>query len=115
MKPNSNGLNIRSIIIAIFLFSLFLWGCGSGGEGTVPPQPSGGDIDAPVEAKLVHGTLFVVQTVVNRSIYLDMLMDTGSTSTYVPSGIFGNPFKNSPISGIALWSLFQTEIKKFHH
>ena len=91
MKPNSNGLGIRSIIIVILLFPLSLWSCGSGGDSAADPQPSGGDIHAPVEAKLVHGTLFVVQAVVNSSVYLDMLVDTGSSRTHVPAGIFGNP------------------------
>lgn len=91
MKPNRGGLGIRSIIIVIFLFALSLCGCGSDGDSTATAQPSGGDIHAPVEVKLVHGALFVVQAVVNESIYLDMLVDTGSSRTHVPAGIFGNP------------------------
>jgi len=75
----------------ILLILFLLYGCGSGGDSTATPQPSGGDIHVPVDVKLVHGTLFVVQAVVNSSIYLDMLVDTGSTRTLVPAGIFGNP------------------------
>jgi len=91
MKQKINVLKISSLTTTILLILFLLCGCGSGGDGTAIPHPSGGDIDTPVEAKLVHGTLFVVQTVVNSSIYLDMLVDTGSTSTYVPSAIFGTP------------------------
>jgi hypothetical protein len=90
LKQDINGLIIRPIIVAILLFVLSLWGCGSGVDSTATPQPSGGDIHAPVEVKLVHGTLFVVQAVANSSIYLDMLVDTGSTRTHLPAGIFGN-------------------------
>ena len=90
MKQDINGLIFHPIIAAILLFVLSLWGCGSGGDSTATPQPSGGDIHAPVEVKLVHGTLFVVQAVANSSIYLDMLVDTGSTRTHLPAGIFGN-------------------------
>ena len=90
MEQDINCLIIRPIIVAILLFVLSLWGCGSGGDSTATPQPSGGDIHAPVEVKLVHGTLFVVQAVANSSIYLDMLVDTGSTRTHLPAEIFGN-------------------------
>jgi hypothetical protein len=75
----------------ILLILFLLCGCGSGGDSAATPQTSGGDSLAPVEVKLVHGTLFVVQTVVNSSIYLDMLVDTGSTRTHVPAGVFGSP------------------------
>ena len=91
MKQKIDGLTFRSIIATILLILFLLYGCGSGGDSAAAPQPSGGDIHAPVEAKLVHGTLFVVQAVVNSSIYLDMLVDTGSARTHVPAGIFGNP------------------------
>jgi hypothetical protein len=90
MKQNINVLIIRSIIIAIFLFVFALWGCGNGGDNTATPRASGGDVYTPVEAKLVHGMLFVVKAMLNNSIYLDMLVDTGSTRTHVPAGIFGN-------------------------
>jgi len=76
---------------SILLFLFLLSGCGSGGDGTATPQTSGGDIHAPVEVKLVHGTLFVVQAVLNSSITFDMLVDTGSSRTNVPAGVFGKP------------------------
>jgi len=82
---------MRSITVTILLFVLSLCGCGSGGDSTLVPHTSGGDIHAPVEVKLVHGTLLVVSAVVNNSINLDMLVDTGSSGTLVPAGIFGNP------------------------
>jgi hypothetical protein len=91
MKQKINVLIICSMTATILLILCFLGGCGSGGDSTASPHTSGGDVHAPVEAKLVHGTLFVVQAVVNSSIYLDMLVDTGSTRTHVPAGIFGNP------------------------
>jgi len=91
MKQRISVLNNCSMTATILLILFLLYGCGSGGDSMAPPQPSGGDIDAPVEAKLVHGTLFVVQAVVNKSIYLDMLVDTGSSRTLVPAGVFGNP------------------------
>jgi len=91
MKQKINALKICSLTTAILLILFLLCGCGSGGDGTETPHASGGDSFAPVEVKLVHGTLFVVKAVVNNSIYLDMLVDTGSTRTYVPAGIFGNP------------------------
>jgi len=91
MKQKINVLKICSMTATILLILFLLCGCGSGGDSTTTPHASGGDIHAPVEVKLVHGTLFVVQAVVNSSIYLDMLVDTGSTRTHVPAGIFGNP------------------------
>jgi hypothetical protein len=91
MKQKIDGLRLWSITVTILLFVLSLCGCGSGGDSAVTPHTSGGDIHAPVEVKLVHGKLFVVQAVINSSIYLDMLVDTGSTRTHVPAGIFGNP------------------------
>lgn len=86
-----NNFRVSSITAVILLILFFLCGCGSGGDSTPTPQISGGDTYTPVEAKLVHGTLFVVKAVVNSSISLDMLVDTGSTRTQVPDGIFGNP------------------------
>jgi hypothetical protein len=91
MKQKLNVLIICSMTAAILLILFLLCGCGSGGDSTATPHTSGGDRLAPVEVKLLHGTLFVVKAVVNSSIYLDMLVDTGSTRTHVPAGIFGNP------------------------
>lgn len=90
-KRKMNNLRVSSITAAILLILFLLCGCGNGGDSAPTPQPSGGDIYTPVEANLVHGTLFIVKAVVNNSIYLDMLVDTGSTRTRVPAGIFGNP------------------------
>ena len=100
MKQKINVLNICSMTAGILLILFLLSGCGSGGDSTASPHTSGGDIHAPVEVKLVHGTLFVVQAVVNSSIYLDMLVDTGSTRTHVPAGIFGNPDREVYISSL---------------
>jgi hypothetical protein len=91
MKKKMSVLRVCSMAATIPLILFLLCGCGNGGDSAVTPHASGGDIHIPVEAKLVHGTLFVVHTVVNNSIYLDMLVDTGSSDTYVPGGIFGNP------------------------
>jgi hypothetical protein len=91
MTQNSNGLLIPSIIIVIFLFVLLLWSCGGGGDSTITPHVSESNIHTPVEARLVHGALFVVSAVVNGSTRLEMLVDTGSSRTYVPAEIFGNP------------------------
>jgi len=102
MKQKFNVLTIRSITVTILLFVLSLCGCGSGGEDTLTPYTSGGDIYAPVEVKLVHGTLLVVKAVVNGSINLDMLVDTGSSGTYVPAGIFGNLDGQVYISSLCL-------------
>jgi hypothetical protein len=91
MKQKINVLKISSLTTTILLILFLLCCCGSGGDSATTPQPSGGDIQAPVATKLIHGKLFVVQAVVNSSIYLDMLVDTGSARTHVSAGIFGNP------------------------
>ena len=100
MKQKLNVLIICSMTAAILLILFLLCGCGSGGDSTATPHTSGGDRLAPVEVKLLHGTLFVVKAVVNSSIYLDMLVDTGSTRTHVPAGIFGNPDEEVYISSL---------------
>ena len=71
-------------------FVLFLWGCGNDRDGFLTPDISMGNIHSPVDAQLVHGTLLVARVVVNESVSLDMLIDTGSSRTYLPAGIFGN-------------------------
>jgi hypothetical protein len=91
MKQKIDILTMRSITVTILLFVFSLGGCGSGGDGTVTLYTSGGDIHPPVEVKLVHGTLLVVRAVINGAISLDMLVDTGSSRTHIPAGIFGNP------------------------
>ena len=91
MEQKSNLLTIRFITIAVLLFDLLLYGCGSDGDGTDTPYISIGNIHTPVEVKLVHGTVPVARVEVNGSKSLDMLVDTGSSMTYVPAGIFGNP------------------------
>jgi hypothetical protein len=98
MKQKINVLIMLSITAAI----LFLGGCGSGGDDTASVYTSGDDIYTPVEVKLVHGTLLVVRAVVNGSIILDMLVDTGASRTYVPAGIFGNPDGEVYISSLCL-------------
>ena len=61
-----------------------------------------GDLSRPVAAKLVHGTLFVVSAAVNQSIHLDMLVDTGSSWTWVTARIFGNLGGEMYISSLCL-------------
>ena len=102
MKQKINVLIIFSITATILLFLLSLGGCGSGGDDTPNSYTSGGNIHTPVEAKLVHGTLLVVRAVVNGSITLDMLVDTGASKTYVPAEIFGNPDGEVYISSLCL-------------
>ena len=89
MEKNFNVLTVRSITIAVLLFFLSLIGCGSSGNSSGTPYTSMGNIHAPVEVKLVHGSLLVARVVVNGSMNLDMLVDTGSSRTYVPAEIFG--------------------------
>ena len=102
MKQKINVLIIFSITATILLFLLSLCGCGSGGDDTPTGYTSGGNIHTPVEVKLVHGTLLVVRAVVNGSITLDMLVDTGASKTYVPAEIFGNPDGEVYISSLCL-------------
>jgi len=102
MKQKINVLIIFSITAAILLFLLSLGGCGGGGDDMPNGYASGGNIHTPVEVKLVHGTLFVVRAVVNGSITLDMVVDTGASRTYVPAGIFGNLDGEVYISSLCL-------------
>lgn len=75
-----------SNIVAILSVVLVLLSCGDDSGVTI----TGDDIHTPVEVRLVHGTLLVANTLVNNTINLDMLVDTGSFKTYVPAEIFGN-------------------------
>jgi predicted aspartyl protease len=102
MKQKIDVLIIFSITAMILFLLLSLGGCGSGGDDTPTGHTSGDDIYTPVEVKLVHGTLLVVRAVVNGSITLDMLVDTGASRTYVPAGIFGNPDGEVYISSLCL-------------
>lgn len=83
-------MKLRLITIVILLLDLFLCNCGSDGDGEYIPYISMGNIHTPVELKLVHGAVPVARVEVNGSKNLDMLVDTGSSLTYVPAGIFGN-------------------------
>jgi len=102
MKQKINVLIMFSRTVTILFLLLSLGGCGSGGDNTATGYISGDDIYTPVEVKLVHGTLLVVRAVVNGSITLDMLVDTGASGTYVPAGIFGNPDGEVYISSLCL-------------
>jgi predicted aspartyl protease len=85
------------------LFALFLLGgCGSGGDSAATVYTLSGDINTPVAARLVHGTLFVVNAEVDGSTNLDMLVDTGASRTEVPAGIFGNSNGDVFISSLCL-------------
>ena len=81
---------VDSKTFLLLLFVLLLCGCGSDRDGIETPDISMGNIHSPVSAKLVHGALLVARVVVNDSMCLDMLIDTGSSRTYLPAGIFGN-------------------------
>lgn len=63
---------------------------------------SGGNSRLPIEVKLVHGTLMVIEAVVDGTTNLDMLVDTGSSRTHVPAGIFENPNGEVYISSLCL-------------
>jgi predicted aspartyl protease len=102
MEHKHNVFIMRSITIKILFFLLLLCGCGSDGNDTPTGYISGGNIHTPVDVKLVHGTLFVVRAVVNGSITLDMLVDTGASRTYVPADIFGNLDSEVYISSLCL-------------
>ena len=100
LQQKLNFLTIRFITIAVLLSDLFLYGCGSGDNGTDNTYTSMGNIHTPVEIKLIHGTVPVVRVVLNGSMNLNMLVDTGSSMTYVPDGIFINPDRQVYISSL---------------
>ena len=102
MKQKINVLRVCSMTVTILLILFFLCGCGGGEDSTASVYISGDDIQTPIEVKLVHGTLLVVSIVVNSSINLDMLLDTGSSRTHVPAGIFGNLDGEVYISSLCL-------------
>jgi predicted aspartyl protease len=85
--------------VALFAVVLFMLACKSDGAGG---GISGGDTDSPVQAELVHGTLFVLSAMINDSIILDMLVDTGASGTYVPAEIFGNDGGEVHIASLCL-------------
>lgn len=91
---------VNSKTFFLLLFVLFLCGCGSDRDGIGTPAISMGDIHSPVDAKLVHGALLVARVVLNDAMSLDMLIDTGSSRTYLPAGIFGNPNGQVQISSL---------------
>lgn len=99
IKLKIDVLIIRSKTVALFAFVLFMLACESNGDGL---RITGGDTHTPVQAELVHGTLFVVSAFVNDSINLDMLVDTGASGTYVPAEIFGNAGGEVHISSLCL-------------
>jgi len=90
---------LRVSLIGLLLF-LSIFGCDGGqGNGVSVVE---GDISTPVAVERVHGTLFVVSAAVNESIHLDMLVDTGSSRSYVPAEIFGNSGGEVYISSLCL-------------
>ena len=99
IKLKIDVLIIRSKTVALLAVVLFMLACKSDGTGV---GITGGDTHIPVQAELVHGTLFVVSTLVNDSINLDMLVDTGASGTYVPAAIFGNAGGEVHISSLCL-------------
>ena len=90
---------VRSRAVALFAVVLFILACKSDGAGG---SISGSSTDSPVQAELVHGTLFVVNALVNNSITLDMLVDTGASGTHVPAAIFGNEGGEVHIASLCL-------------
>ena len=78
---------------------LAIFGCSGGGSER---DIAGSDNHTLIEVKLVHGTLLVVKAVENDSMFLDMLVDTGSSRTHVSSEIFGNPNGEVYISSLCL-------------
>jgi hypothetical protein len=84
----------------VWLFVLILCGCGGGSDSAATPQISKGDFQTPIQARLIHGAVFVARVTINGSTNLDMLVDTGSTNTYLPAQIFGNPGESINISSL---------------
>ncbi len=81
-----------TISAKILLVIVILCGCGGGGgDGSSTLNITFVNAHAPIDAELVHGSIFKTSVTINDSIHLDMLVDTGAENTHVPSGIFGNP------------------------
>lgn len=99
-----NVLRFCMMAVTMLLILFLLGGCEGGGDSTATLSISGGDIDTPVAARLVHGSLFVVSAIVNGSTTLAMLVDTGSSRTQIPAGIFGNADGDVFISSLCLES-----------
>ncbi len=90
----------KTVFLLYLLLFLNVFGCG--GDNDSGMNITGHNNHTPIEVKLVHGTLLVVNAVVNDSMNLDMLVDTGSSKTHVPSAIFGNPSGEVNISSLCL-------------
>ena len=90
---------MRIKTVALFALVFCILACKSSSDGV---HITGGDTHTPVQALLVHGSLFVVSAWVNDAVYLDMLVDTGASGTYVPAGIFGNNGGTVHISSLCL-------------
>ncbi|MDX2451080.1 hypothetical protein [Desulfosarcina sp.] len=84
----------------VLLFVLILCGCGGGGDSAATPQISMGNFQTPINARLIHSAVFVTRVTINGSTNLDILVDTGSTNTYVPAQLFGNPGESINISSL---------------
>ena len=99
IRLKSDVPRICSKILALFAFVMFMPGCETNGSEL---RITGENTQTPVQAELVHGTLFVISAFVNDSMSLDMLVDTGAAETYVPAGIFGNAGGKVLISSLCL-------------
>jgi hypothetical protein len=99
IKLKIDVLVICSKSIALFACVLSILACKTEGDAV---RITGGDTENPVQAMLVHNTLFVVSAFVNDSMNLDMLVDTGASGTYVPAAIFGNAGGKVYISSLCL-------------
>ena len=96
MNEQPHPLIMVSRAVALLTLLLFLLSCGSDEES----NNTEGDNYIPVKVNLVHGTAVVAKVVVNGSVNLDMLVDTGSSRTHVPAGIFENPDEEVFISSL---------------
>ena len=77
-EQNFNFMILRVTTIGILLLNLFLCNCGNNGDDA-NVNISTGNIHAPININLIHGTLPVARVLVNGTMSLDMLIDTGST------------------------------------
>jgi hypothetical protein len=103
IKLKFDVLIIRLKTVALLALAFLLLACESNGNSNSTGfRISGGNTDAPIQGELVHGTIFVVNTLVNNSFNLEMLVDTGASATYVPAEIFGNAGGKVDISSLCL-------------
>lgn len=87
--PMHNISLVRSCGVVILAAALFAApGCED--EGGSPPPNEGTSDPASVELRLVNGLLPLVRVLIDDTVSLDMLVDTGSTATVLPESLFGS-------------------------